>query len=78
MRILNNCEHNRKEEEELRYREEYDVGKIAGVEMERKNTKKKVTELILSSLGRLVNQFIEKRISRKVEGKQVSSLLGYF
>ena len=50
MRILNNCEHNRKEEEELRYREEYDVGKIAGVEMERKNTeKKKVTELILLS-----------------------------
>ena len=49
MRILNNCELNRKEEEELRYREEYDVGKIAGVEMERKNTKKKVTELILSS-----------------------------
>lgn len=49
MRILNNCEHNRKEEEELRYREEYDVGKIAGVEMERKNTEKEVTELILSS-----------------------------
>ena len=50
MRILNNCEHNRKEEEELRYREEYDVGKIAGAEMERKNTeKKKVTELILLS-----------------------------
>ena len=49
MRILNNCEHNRKEEEELRYREEYDVGKIAGVEMERKNTKKKVTGLILLS-----------------------------
>ena len=45
MRILNNCEHNRKEEEELRYREEYDVGKIAGVEMERKNTKKKAEAL---------------------------------
>jgi hypothetical protein len=44
------CKHNRKEEEELRHREKYDVGKIAGVEMERKNTeKKKVTELILLS-----------------------------
>ena len=42
------CKHNRKEEEELRHRE-YDVGKIAGAEMERKNTEKEVTELILSS-----------------------------
>ena len=30
------CKHNRKEEEELRHREKYDVGKIAGAEMERK------------------------------------------
>ena len=44
MRILNNCEHNRKEEEEFRHRE-YDVGKIAGAEMERKNTEKNVTKL---------------------------------
>ena len=36
--------HNRKEA--LRYREECDVGKIAGAEMERKNTEKEVTELI--------------------------------
>ena len=49
MRMLKICEHNRKEEEALRQREKYDVGKIAGVEMERKNTEKKVTELILSS-----------------------------
>ena len=50
MRMLKIYEHNRKEEEALRQREKYDVGKIAGVEMERKNTeKKKVTELILSS-----------------------------
>ena len=39
------CKHNRKEEEELRHREKYDVGKIAGVEMERKNTEKNVTKL---------------------------------
>ena len=38
-----------KRKEALRQREKYDVGKIAGVEMERKNTEKKVTELILSS-----------------------------
>ena len=49
MRMFKICEHNRKEEEELRHREKYDVGKIAGVEMERKNTEKEVTELILSS-----------------------------
>lgn len=30
------CKHNRKAEEELRHREKYDVGKIAGAEMERK------------------------------------------
>ena len=48
--MLKICEYNRKEEEALRQREKYDVGKIAGVEMERKNTeKKKVTELILLS-----------------------------
>ena len=47
--MLKICEYNRKEEEALRYREKYDVGKIAGVEMERKNTEKEVTELILSS-----------------------------
>ena len=49
MRMLKICEYNRKEEEALRQREKYDVGKIAGVEMERKNTEKEVTELILSS-----------------------------
>ena len=50
MQMFKICKHNRKEEEELRQRETYDVGKIAGVEMERKNTeKKKVTELILLS-----------------------------